>query len=477
MFSQYRSLASTYDEYFDEDGLPHPAVEDIYQYIKSLGKEEFRSRLNLAHATFLEGGITFSVYSDSQGGERVFPFDPIPRVIDHLEWKRLEQGLKQRIEALNCFLGDIYNKQKILKQKVIPKELVLGSPVFRKEVVGIKPKNGNYIYVSGIDLIRDKDGTFMVLEDNIRVPSGVSYVLENRIVMKKVLPGLFEKIPVMPVEDYPNRLRKTVTSALKNRNANMVVLTPGIYNSAYFEHSFLARRMGCDLVEGSDLTVVRNRVFSRTTRGLQPVDAIYRRIDDDFIDPQVFRKDSMLGVPGLVEAYARGNVVLANGIGNGVADDKAVYPYVPEMIRYYLGEEPFLPQVQTYICDRPADLDHTLKNIKSLVVKAVNEAGGYGMIVGPKSSRKEQEDFKRKIRANPRNYVAQPLVELSACPTLTPRGLAPRRLDFRPFVLRGEDTWVLSGGLTRVALVRGSYVVNSSQGGGSKDTWVLGRHR
>lgn len=477
MFCQYKSLASTYDEYFDRKGAPHPCVETIYEHLKSLGKDEFRSRMSLAHASFLEGGITFSVYSDSQGGERVFPFDPIPRVIDHLEWIKLEQGLKQRIEALNCFLGDIYHKQKILKQNIIPKDLVLGSPVFRKEVMGIMPKKGNYIYISGVDLIRNQDGSFMVLEDNIRVPSGVSYVMENRIVMKKVFPRLFEKMPVRPVEDYPNRLRKTVTSALKNSHSNMVVLTPGIYNSAYFEHSFLARRMGCDLVEGRDLTVIRSKVYAKTTRGLKPVDAIYRRIDDDFIDPQVFRKESLLGVPGLVEAYAKGNVILANGIGNGVADDKAIYPYVPEMIKYYLGEEPLLDQVPTYICDRKTDLDYTLKNMSSLVVKAVNEAGGYGMLVGPKASRKEVAEFKKKVEANPRNYIAQPLVELSACPTWTSRGLAPRRLDLRPFVLRGEDTWVLSGGLTRVALVRGSYVVNSSQGGGSKDTWVLGRRQ
>ena len=473
IFARYKPLTSTFDEYFAESGKVRPQASTVVQHLENLGRDEIRERMRLAHASFLEGGITFSVYSDARGGERVFPFDPLPRVIDPLEWKTVEQGMKQRVEALNSFLGDIYGRQRILKNKKIPSAIVLGSPVYRREVQGIRPRNGNYIYVAGIDLIRDQQGVYRVLEDNVRVPSGVSYVLENRIVMKKTFPRLFDRHNVAPVEEYPNRLRRAVTSAIPGRGTNLVVLTPGVFNSAYFEHSFLARRMGCDLVEGRDLTVIKSRVYAKTTRGLQPVDSIYRRIDDDFIDPQAFRKDSTLGVPGLMEAYAKGNVVLANGIGNGVADDKAIYPFVPDIIRYYLGEEPIIEQVPTYICERKADRLYTTENIDKLVVKAVNEAGGYGMLVGPRSTKGEREDFIRKVNANPRNYIAQPLVELSASPTWTSRGPAPRRLDLRPFVLRGNDTWVLPGGLTRVALVRGSYVVNSSQGGGSKDTWVL----
>ncbi len=473
IFADYKPLAATYDEYFAEVSKVRPQANTIVQHLENLGRDEIRGRMRVAHASFLEGGITFSVYSDARGGERVFPFDPLPRVIDPNEWRQMDRGLKQRVEALNTFLGDIYGKQKILKDKKIPAAIVLGSPVYRREVQGIRPRNGNYIYVAGIDLVRDQQGTYRVLEDNVRVPSGVSYVLENRIVMKKTFPRLFDRHNVVAVEEYPNRLRRAVTSAIPGRGTNLVVLTPGVFNSAYFEHSFLARRMGCDLVEGRDLTVIKNRVYAKTTRGLQPVDSIYRRIDDEFLDPKVFRKDSMLGVPGLVEAYAKGNVVLANGIGNGVADDKAIYPFVPDIIRYYLGEEPILEQVPTYICERKADRKYTVENIGKLVVKAVNEAGGYGMLVGPKASKKERTEFVRKVNANPRNYIAQPLVELSACPTWTPRGPAPRRVDLRPFVLRGNGTWVLPGGLTRVALVRGSYVVNSSQGGGSKDTWVL----
>ncbi len=471
IFAGYKPLASTYDEYFAEAGKVQPHTGTIVQQLENLGRDEIRERMRLAHASFLEGGITFSVYSDARGSERVFPFDPLPRVIDPVEWKMVDQGLKQRVEALNSFLGDIYGRQKILKDKKIPAAIVLGSPVYRKEVKGIRPRKGNYIYVAGIDLIRDQQGTFRVLEDNVRVPSGVSYVLENRIVMKKTFPRLFDRHNVAPVEEYPNRLRRAVTSAVPGRGTNLVVLTPGVFNSAYFEHSFLARRMGCDLV------VIKKRVYAKTTGGLQPVDCIYRRIDDDFIDPLAFRKDSMLGVPGLVEAYARGNVVLANGIGNGVADDKAVYPFVPDIIRYYLGEEPILEQVPTYICERKADRKYTVENIEKLVVKAVNEAGGYGMLVGPKANKRQRSAFIRKVNADPRNYIAQPLVELSASPTWMPRGPAPRRLDLRPFVLRGNDSWVLPGGLTRVAMVRGSYIVNSSQGGGSKDTWVLERKK
>ena len=471
MFAAYKPLAATFDEYFSGQERPHPWTDTIINHLESLGRDEFRMRSRLASANFLQGGVTFSVYSDSQGAEKIFPFDPIPRVINPREWKRIEKGLKQRVEALNLFLNDVYDRQKILKDKAIPSGIVLGSRAYRKEVKGIRPPQGNYIYVAGIDLVRDQEGTYRVLEDNVRVPSGVSYVLENRRMMKKVFPRLFDKVNVTPVEGYSTQLRKTITSTAKG--SNLAVLTPGVFNSAYFEHSSLARHMGCDLVEGRDLTVIRSRVYAKTTRGLHPVNAIYRRIDDDFLDPLVFRKDSLIGVPGLMEAYAKGNITLANGVGNGVADDKAIYPFVPDMIHYYLGEDPILEQVPTYICDRKADLTYVVENMGKLVVKAVNESGGYGMLMGPRSTRSEQREFAKKVRSNPRNYIAQPLVELSACPTWTARGPAPRRVDLRPFVLRGQDVWVLSGGLTRVALVRGSYVVNSSQGGGSKDTWVL----
>lgn len=475
LFRDYRPASGGYDEFVQPNGRGRPAVAGIMRRLDQLGRDEFRQRQKLADVMFMESGVTFSVYSDQRGAERIFPFDMIPRVLAGSEWAPLERGLKQRVAALNAFLTDVYGKQRILHDGVVPRALVEGSPAYLKQLRGIQPPGGVYVHIAGIDLVRDAQGRFLVLEDNVRVPSGVSYVLENRMVMKKALPRIFGRSRVMPVEDYPLRLRRALAAVAPRpaRRAHVVVLTPGRYNSAYFEHSFLARRMGCELVEGQDLFVEDDRVFARTTRGPTQVDVIYRRVDDAFLDPQVFRKDSLLGVPGLVRAYAKGNVALANALGNGVVDDKAVYPYVPDMVRYYLDEAPLIEQVPTYICDRKEDLQYVLDNVPRLVIKAVNEAGGYGMLVGPKATRAECAAFRDRVRARPRNYIAQPLVELSSCPVWTRQGVAPRRVDLRPYVVTGTQSWVLPGGLTRVALKRGSYVVNSSQGGGSKDTWVL----
>ena len=475
LFNGYRPYPGCYDEFFLPEGQRRPAVTGVVRRLNELGREEFRMRQHLADAMFLQSGVTFSVYSDQQGGERIFPFDTIPRVLAADEWAVLDKGLKQRVATLNAFLNDVYGEQRILKDKIVPRALVEGSPAFLPSLRGIRPPGGVYVHIAGIDLVRGADGQFVVLEDNARVPSGVSYVLENRMVMKKVYPRVFGRSHVAQVEDYPLRLRRALASVAprSGRRAHVVVLTPGRYNSAYFEHSFLARRMGCELVEGQDLFVDDDKVFARTTRGPAPVDVIYRRIDDTFLDPEVFNKDSLLGVPGLVRAYAKGNVALANALGNGVVDDKAIYPYVPEMTRFYLSEEPIIGQVPTYICERKDDLSYVLDNVPKLVIKAVNEAGGYGMLVGPRASRGECSEFRDRVRSKPRNYIAQPLVELSTCPTWTRGGVEPRRVDLRPYVVTGTQSWVLPGGLTRVALRRGSYVVNSSQGGGSKDTWVL----
>jgi uncharacterized circularly permuted ATP-grasp superfamily protein len=475
LFSRYRPVSGTFDEYVDATGAIRPEVARVVGLLEGLGRDEVRARRKLADATFLKSGVTFSVYSDERGSERIFPFDLIPRIIAESAWRRVESGLIQRIRALNAFLSDIYGAQRILSEGLVEPAHVLGAKAYEPKMQGITPPGGVYVVIAGIDLIRDPDGEFLVLEDNARTPSGVSYVLENRLVMKRVFPRVFANSRVEPVDDYPSRLRAALTSLVpQGGEEGVVVLTPGPFNSAYFEHSFLARRMGCPLVEGSDLYVDGDEVFARTTLGPQPVRVIYRRIDDPFLDPETFRKDSVLGVPGLVRAYARGNVALVNAIGNGVADDKAIYPYVPDMIRYYLGEEPAIGQVKTYICARPDDLSYVLDHISELVVKAVNEAGGYGMLIGPQSTRSEQAEFRRRIRDNPRNYIAQPRIDFSTCPTWTSRGIEPRRVDLRPYVVTGtEGSWVLPGGLSRVALVRGSYVVNSSQGGGSKDTWIV----
>jgi uncharacterized circularly permuted ATP-grasp superfamily protein len=475
LFESYRPIEGTFDECFAEEGIVRPEAERVVRLLEELGRREFRSRQRLADATFLKSGITFSVYSDRRGAERIFPFDLIPRVIPAPNWVRLREGLKQRIQALNLFLTDVYGDQRILDEKILPREMVLGAQGFTPEVRGIVPPGGVHIHIAGIDLIRGPDGEFVVLEDNVRTPSGVSYVLENRMMMKKVFPHVFAESRVVGVEEYPIRLRDALATVgpAPDDEDGTAVLTPGPFNSAYFEHSFLARRMGVPLVEGRDLYVDQDRLYAKTTLGPRRIDVLYRRIDDPFLDPEVFRKDSVLGVPGLVRAYAKGNLALANAIGNGVADDKGIYPYVPDMIRFYLDEEPMLGQVPTYVCARDEDRAYVLDHVGELVIKAVNEAGGYGMLIGPQASRRERRDFCDRIRANPRNYIAQPRIELSTCPTWVSDGVAPRRVDLRPYIVSGRETWVLPGGLTRVALVEGSYVVNSSQGGGSKDTWVL----
>ena len=475
LFKGYRPLDGTYDEIFDAHGVARDDIRGIVSLFDEMGKNEFKARQKLADATFRKGGITFSVYADNQGVEKIFPFDLIPRTIPANDWKHLHAGLTQRVRALNQFLVDVYGDQRILAENKVPRWLVEQSRGYLPEMRGIRPREDVYVHVSGIDLIRRPSGEFVVLEDNIRTPSGVSYVLANRMVMKRICPNVFDSVRVVPVDEYPVRLREALvaTSPVKHAEMHAVVLTPGSYNSAYFEHSFLARLMGCELVEGQDLFVHQDHVYVKTTRGPRRVDVIYKRIDDAFLDPEVFNKTSVLGVPGLVRAYAKGNVTLANAIGNGVGDDKAIYPYVPEMIKFYLSEEPILKQVETYICANEKELKHTLANLANLVSKSVDESGGYGMVLGPSATKEQLAEQAERIKANPRGYIAQPLVELSTSPTWVGNETAPRRVDFRPYIVTGKSPWVLPGGLTRVALTKGSYVVNSSQGGGSKDTWVL----
>ncbi|MBL8112411.1 MAG: circularly permuted type 2 ATP-grasp protein, partial [Acidobacteria bacterium] len=439
--------------------------------------EQFARSQALAELSLLNQGVTFSVYADSRGTEKIFPFDLVPRIVAAADWKLLERGIAQRVTAIDLFLDDVYGAQRILEEGVVPRELVLGAKHFLPGLVGIVPAGGVRVHVSGIDLIRDAQGTFRVLEDNVRTPSGVSYVIENRLVSKRVLPQLFDLAKVRRVDHYPAKLAETLraVSPRDPGESTVVLLTPGPYNSAYFEHSFLARTMGIELVEAPDLFVEGDIVFVKTTRGPRRVAVIYRRTDEAFLDPEVFRKDSLLGVPGLMRAWAKRNVTLANAPGNGVADDKAIYPFVPDMIRFYLSEEPLLAQVPTYVCTRENDRAYVLDHLSELVVKAVDESGGYGMLMGPQSTPEERAEFRARIEADPRKYIAQPRIELSTCPTWDPatRSVAPRRVDLRPYVLTGPSgPWVLPGGLTRVALVAGSYVVNSSQGGGSKDTWV-----
>ncbi|MBK1834563.1 circularly permuted type 2 ATP-grasp protein [Roseibacillus ishigakijimensis] len=474
LFKDYQPQAA-YDEAFTAEGVPRACYEQILARLQNLSAEEFKSIQSTLSLAFLRQGVTFTVYGDEEGTERIFPFDPIPRVIPAEEWKVLERGLVQRIEALNCFLKDVYFDQKIIKDKVVPEEVVVSAKHYRPEFREVKVPNDTYVHICGTDLIRDVDGSYLVLEDNCRSPSGVSYLLENRAAMKKVYPSLFSQTGVRAVDAYPDWLLETmeclVTSA--ERDPVCVLLTPGVFNSAYFEHSFLASRMGIEIVEGQDLVVIDDHVFMKTTRGLKRVDVIYRRIDDDFLDPEVFRKDSLLGVKGLMRAYRAGNVALANAVGTGVADDKVTYKYVPDMIKYYLDEEPILPNVETYLANEPKELNHILENLDQFVVKAANESGGYGMLVGPKSTKKEIAEFAEAIKADPRNYIAQPMISLSTHPTFCDGEIGPRHIDLRPYILRGEETRVIPGGLTRVALKEGSIVVNSSQGGGSKDTWVL----
>lgn len=465
-----------FDELIDESHLPRPAAQALCTYLSSLTDNELKERKNAADVAILIMGITFTVYSEEGGIDRAWPLDIIPRIIPKQEWERTQAGLKQRVQALNMFINDLYNEQKIIKDKRFPKDLLDKSKNFRKQCIEIHPPLNVWAHVCGSDLIRDKDGTVYVLEDNLRVPSGVSYMLENRSVMKRVWPELFENQAIQPVDEYPSRLFEMLASISPRPldYPQVVVLTPGIYNAAYFEHAYLAQHIGAELVEGSDLVVSDDDcVYMRNIEGLKRVDVIYRRVDDWFLDPEAFHPDSMLGVPGLMRAWRKGNVALANAPGAGVADDKVVYSFVPDIIQYYLDQPPIIPNVETYRCMDKKQLSYVLANLDQLVVKPANESGGYGMLVGPHASEKDKKQFAELIKKDPRNYIAQPTLNLSTAPTLCDSSVEPRHLDLRPFVLQSDTAYVTTGGLTRVAMRKGSLVVNSSQGGGSKDTWVI----
>jgi uncharacterized circularly permuted ATP-grasp superfamily protein len=475
-FTEYE-LASAYDEMFRAPGRPRSHYRQLYSRLLNQPSEELRRSKQEADQSFFNQGITFTVYGRSEGTERIFPHDLLPRIIPSAEWDVIERGLKQRVNALNLFLKDVYHERRIIKDGVIPGEVIYTCRHFRRQMRGVRVSRDVYVSICGTDLIRTPDGRFVVLEDNLRVPSGVSYMLTSRKVMKQIFPTLFRKCGVRPIEQYSHALLSTLRSLAPEGRSNptIVLLTPGVYNSAYFEHTYLARQMGIEMVEGRDLVVHDNFVYMRTTSGLQRVDVIYRRVDDDFLDPLAFRPDSSLGAAGLFNAYRCGNVVLANALGTGVADDKAVYAYVPDIIRYYLGEEPVLDNVETFLMTDESQRNHVCGNLDKYVVKAVGESGGYGMLIGPHSTAEQREEFRLRILADPRNYIAQPTLSLSTAPCFVESGLIePRHIDLRPYVLYGGDeVTVVPGGLTRVALRKGSLVVNSSQGGGSKDTWVL----
>lgn len=464
-----------YDEMFAESGEPRLGYRPLQERIESLPDGEIQARQAAAEQAFFDLGITFTVYGHSEGTEKIFPFDIIPRIIEKEDWAHLERGLKQRVFALNTFIDDIYHDQRIITDGVIPRELVESAEGYFPVCAGINPPLGVWCHVTGSDLVRDETGTFYVLEDNLRSPSGVSYVLANRRILKRTFPIVFSEMNIRPVDDYPTMLLDMLQeiSPVEAGLSTAALLTPGMYNSAYYEHSFLAQQAGLELLEGRDMLVQDGQVMMKTTKGLQRVDVIYRRIGEDFLDPQVFRPESLLGVPGLMEAYRSGKVALANGPGTGVADDKVLYAYVPEIIKYYLGEDAIIPNVPTYLCWQKKQLDHVLANLETLVVKAANESGGYGMLVGPASTREQRQEFKQRIISNPRNYIAQPALKLSRAPVIVDDHCEGRHVDLRPYILYGKDIKVLPGGLTRVALVKDSLVVNSSQGGGSKDTWVL----
>jgi uncharacterized circularly permuted ATP-grasp superfamily protein len=469
-------LDHAYDEMFGADGEIRPQYEALLKVLTSLPPEELQRRKHYADVSFLMQGITFTVYGQEEGTERIFPYDLLPRLISADEWDRIERGLTQRITALNLFLHDVYHEGKILAEGVVPREIVYSCQHFRRQMRGLQVPRNVYVAVAGTDLLRLESGEYVVLEDNLRVPSGVSYMLNNRRVLKRTLPHLFRSYGVRPIENYTQALLGTLRSlAPEGRpEPSIVLLTPGVYNSAYFEHTYLARQMGIELVEGRDLVIHDNIVYMRTTGGLKRVDVIYRRVDDDFIDPLSFRPDTILGAPGLFNAYRAGNVTLANAFGTGIADDKAVYAYVPQIIRFYLDQNPILNNVETYILADAKHRQHALANLDKLVVKAVGESGGYGMLIGPQSTKQEREEFKRRIEANPRNYIAQPTLSFSRAPCFQEDGsIEPRHVDLRPYILFGDKVTIVPGGLTRVALRKGSLVVNSSQGGGSKDTWVL----
>ena len=462
-----------FDEMFTEDRQTRSGYTFFKDRVEQLSKEEFMRRQISAERALMAMGITFNVYSENEGTERIMPVDIIPRIVNAQEWEKMEKGLIQRITALNLFLADIYSDQKVIQDGIIPKEVIYSSKNFLEPCMGIKPPKNIWIHITGTDLIRGKDGEYMVLEDNLRCPSGVSYMMENRELLKQTFPEVVAKTQIRPIADYPHKLLQMLQFISDRPEPTIVVLTPGIYNSAYFEHSYLAQQMGVELVDARDLVVHEGYVKMRTTKGFKIVDVIYRRIDDTFLDPKTFNPDSLIGIPGIFDVYKKGKVALANAPGTGVADDKVIYAYVPRMIKYYLGEDPIIDNVKTYICSEPDDLKFVLENIGDLVVKEANEAGGYGMLIGPKSTQEEQANFKKYILANPRNYIAQPTISLSRVPCLIDDHAEGRHVDLRPYILYGDGVNVMPGGLTRVALRKGSLVVNSSQGGGSKDTWVL----
>lgn len=464
-----------YDEIINSSGNARQHAKKLTNFFKSLSGEELKERIDYADVAIKTLGISFTVYSDAGNIDRQWPLDIIPRIIKAAEWERVEKGLVQRLSALNAFIDDIYNDKNIIKDNIFPQHLIDNSVNYRKQCEGVKPKFGVWAHICGSDLIRDEKGKFYVLEDNLRVPSGVSYMLQNRKVTKRVLPELFEKYNVQPLRGYTHQLFETLASLAPNGNEapEIAILTPGIFNSAYFEHSYLAQQMGVELVEGGDLVVEKDFVYMRTIAGLKKVDVIYRRVDDLFLDPKAFNPDSILGVPGLMHVWKKGNVALANAPGAGVADDKVVYTYVPKMIEYYLNEKPILPNVPSYLCEDKEQREYVLDNLDNLVVKPANESGGYGMLIGPQASAKEKKQFASLIKKDSRNYMAQPVIALSTCPVVTANGVRPRHVDLRPFILQAEKSHVTSGGLTRVALKKGSLIVNSSQGGGSKDTWIV----
>jgi uncharacterized circularly permuted ATP-grasp superfamily protein len=472
---KHYTSTDTYDELLTSGGRARSGAGKVMKYLRNLSEEDLKERREAAELAMHVMGITFTVYSEEGGIDRVWPFDIIPRIISAREWQRTEEGLMQRAQALNMFIADIYDKQKIIKDGIFPAEVLKQSVNFREQCMGIKPAHGIWAHICGSDLVRDLDGTMYVLEDNLRVPSGVSYMLENRLVMKRVFPELFEDHSILPIDGYSTRLFDMLASlsAQPTEYPSIVVLTPGIYNSAYFEHSYLAQQMGVELVSGSDLIVEDDYVYMKTISGRSRVDVIYRRVDDLFLDPQVFNPDSVLGVPGIMKAWSKGNVAIANAPGAGVADDKVVYAYVPDMIRYYLDQDAILPNVPTYLCMDDKQREHVLANLENMVVKPANESGGYGMMVGPAASKRMHKEFAALIKNNPRNYIAQPTLSLSTVPTLCDGEIEPRHVDLRPFILSGDNMHVTRGGLTRVALNKGSLVVNSSQGGGSKDTWIV----
>ncbi len=471
-FEQYDN-EGFYDEMFTPSGDIRPGYQHFKDRVEQLTKVEFQRRQISAERALMAMGITFDVYSENEGTERIMPVDIIPRIVHAQEWEKMEKGLIQRITALNLFLADIYSDQKIIKDGIIPREVIYSSKNFLEPCMGIKPPKNIWIHITGTDLIRGNDGEYMILEDNLRCPSGVSYMMENRELLKQTFPEVVAKTQIRPISDYPHKLLEMLRFISDRPEPTVVVLTPGIYNSAYFEHSYLAQQMGVELVDARDLVVHEGYVKMRTTKGFQIVDVIYRRIDDTFLDPNTFNPDSLIGIPGIFEVYKNGKVAIANAPGTGVADDKVIYAYVPRIIKYYLGEDPIIPNVKTYICSEADDMKYVLENIADLVVKEANEAGGYGMLIGPKSTKEEQEKFKKYIVANPRNYIAQPTISLSRVPCLIDDHAEGRHVDLRPYILYGDGVNVMPGGLTRVALRKDSLVVNSSQGGGSKDTWVL----